>query len=178
MLIRNGLEYDSEGKFWVSTYPWINDPYLVPNNYSVANAQLNSLLKRLAKSGTDQLKAYAEQINDMLERGVARKLSRQEILHYKGPIHYLPHFGVLKDSDSTPLRIVLNASSPFAGTTLNNFWSPGVDCLNSLPGILLRFREGFYAFIGDVKKMYNSVRISELDQHCHRFLWKEPMSEG
>ena len=40
-------------------------------------------------------------------------------------------------------------------------------------GILIKFREHYYVgFIGDIKQMFNSVAISELDQHCHRFLWR------
>ena len=29
------------------------------------------------------------------------------------------------------------------------------------------------ALIGDIKKMYHSVKTSELDQHTHRFLWHD-----
>ena len=45
--------------------------------------------------------------------------------------------------------------------------------MNSLIGILLRFRVGRHAFIGDISKMFNCVRISELDQNTHRFLWRD-----
>ena len=44
--------------------------------------------------------------------------------------------------------------------------------LNSLIGILIRFRENEIAFIGDVRKMYHTVYTKELDQHTHRFLWR------
>ena len=57
---------------------------------------------------------------------------------------------------------------------LNNYWAKGPDAfLNSLLGILLRFRENYVAYTGDIKKMYNSVKITEFDQHCHRFLWRD-----
>ena len=36
----------------------------------------------------------------------------------------------------------------------------------------MRFRENYIAFIVDIKKIYNSVRTSIIDQHCHRFLWR------
>ena len=39
-------------------------------------------------------------------------------------------------------------------------------------GIILRFREEAVAFTGDIKKMYHAVKIPLLDQHTHRFLWR------
>lgn len=43
--------------------------------------------------------------------------------------------------------------------------------------MLLRFRENYYAAVGDIKRMYHSVRISENDQHVHRFLWRNLQSQ-
>lgn len=44
--------------------------------------------------------------------------------------------------------------------------------LNSLSGVILRFRERAVAVCGDIAKMYHMVTISPLDQHVHRFLWR------
>ena len=44
--------------------------------------------------------------------------------------------------------------------------------MNNLLGVLLRFRENTVAVAGDIKKMYHTVKISEIDQHTHRFLWR------
>ena len=45
--------------------------------------------------------------------------------------------------------------------------------LINLLGLMLRFREGIYPFVGDIKKMYHSIELSNLDQHIHRFLWRD-----
>ena len=37
--------------------------------------------------------------------------------------------------------------------------------------VLLRFREGLHAFVGDVSKMYNSVFLEDKEVHLQRFLW-------
>ena len=113
-------------------------------------------------------------IQDMFTRNVARKLSRYELASYKGPIHYIAHHAVWKPSSkTTPVRIVFNSSAHFKGHALNEYWAKGPNVfLNTLFGILIRFRENHVGFIGDVSKMYNSVRIKLLDQHCHRFLWR------
>ena len=39
-------------------------------------------------------------------------------------------------------------------------------------GVIIRFREEYVCLSGDIKKMYHSVRICQLDQHTHRFLWR------
>ena len=39
--------------------------------------------------------------------------------------------------------------------------------------MLIRFREEQVVLVGDIKKMYNSVFLEELEQHVHRFLWRD-----
>ena len=110
----------------------------------------------------------------MVNRGVARKLIKTELRNYKGPIHYISHHEVLKpDSKSTPVSIVFNSSANYMGHVLNEYWAKGPDLLNNILGVLLRFREYEVAFIGDIKKMYHTVATNFLDQHTHRFLWRD-----
>lgn len=173
-LIEEGLHYDESNERWVAEYPWIRDPRELPNNYSVVFARLLSTEHRLSKLGNHYANQYNEQIQDMIDRGVARKLTDDERLAHEGPVFYLPHHEVHKtDSRSTPLRIVFNSSASYMGHSLNEFLAKGPDCLNNIFGVLLRFRQRFIGLMGDIKKMYNSVQISSLDQHCHRFLWRE-----
>ena len=44
--------------------------------------------------------------------------------------------------------------------------------LNNLFGVVLRFRENAVAVCGDITKMYRMVAIPPVDQHVHRFLWR------
>ena len=120
-------------------------------------------------------KSYCGQIQDMLSRNVARKLIENEIAHYNGPIHYIAHHAIFKPtSKTTPVRIVFNSSANFKGHVINEYWAKGPNVfLNTLFGILIRFRENIVGFMGDITKMYNSIRTRLLDQHCHRFLWRE-----
>ena len=60
------------------------------------------------------------------------------------------------------------------GLSLNACLAKGPDnYLNNLVCILLRWREERVALIGDIKKMFNSVHLKMLEQHCHRFLWRD-----
>ena len=116
----------------------MKDSSNLTNNVSSAIARLNASEKKLLKLGTNHCEAYQAQIDDMVKRGVARRLSQREITQYKDSVFYIPHAGVLKpDSVSTPLRIVFNSSAKYLGHTLNEYWAKGPDVLNSLLGVLL-----------------------------------------
>lgn len=170
-LIEEGLSHN--GDHWVAQYPWVRDPRELPDNREVALKMLKDTEKRLQRDGS-HLQMYKEQINDMLQRGVARKLTQTELDEYDGPVHYLSHHAVLKpESASTPCRIVFNSSARYQGHSLNDYWAKGPDLMNNMLGILLRFREGPVAFVGDIRKMYHAVKISIIDQHTHRFLWHD-----
>ena len=100
-------------------------------------------------------------ILDMLDRGVARKLSGCEMKQYSGPVHYISHHDIMNpESISTPCRIVYNSSCNYKGHILNDYWAKGSSLINNLPGILLRFRENYIGVAGDIKKMYHAIKIS------------------
>ena len=172
-LIEKNLSHNAKEKSWTAEYPWIRDPFDLPDNRRAAFGMLISTEKRLSKN-EKHAETYQQQIQDMIDRDVARKLTQEELQKYKGPVHYISHHEVLKpDSKSTPVRIVFNSSANYMGHVLNEYWSKGPDLLNSLLGILIRFRENAIAFIGDIKKMYHTVRTGVIEQHTHRFLWRD-----
>lgn len=112
---------------------------------------------------------------DMVERGVARKLSQKELQEWNGPKFYISHLAVVNTrSHSTPVRIVFNSSQVCQGMPLNSCLAKGPDCyMNNLIGILLRWREEQVALVGDIRKMFHSIHLKPLEQHCHRFLWRD-----
>ena len=62
---------------------------------------------------------YDDQITDMVNRGICRKLPKKEIESYKGPTFYIPHHIVHKpDSKSTPSRLVFNSRVNYKGHIL------------------------------------------------------------
>ena len=131
-LIHNGLSL--ENKVWTARYPWIKNPSDLPNNKLIAAKMLQNTEKRLLK---DEKKAetYQSQIQDMLDRGVAKKLDVED-LNYDGPVHYISHHEVLKqDSASTPCRIVFIASANYKNHVLNDYWAKSPDLLGNLLGL-------------------------------------------
>ena len=161
------------GQQWLVPYPWRKDPKALQDNKVVVEKMLCATEKRLMKN-EEHAKAYDQQIQEMVQMGFARKLSDHEMESYSGPVHYIPHHAVLRpDKKSTPIRIVFNSSSVYAGQSLNDFWMKGPDLLNNLFGVILRFRQKPVAVCADISKMYHRVLIPESDQHVHRFLWRD-----
>ena len=107
-IIEDKLEF--RGSYWITGYPWLKDPKMLPDNYEYALKRLKITEWRLKRDET-LMNMYIKQINDMVDRGVARNLPLSEISGYNGPIHYIANHGVAKpDSLTTPLRIVFDSS--------------------------------------------------------------------
>ena len=176
-LIDGNMKYIQEEKKWEAGYPWIKDPYDLPDNKCAALAKLKSTEKRLLKD-KNCAQIYQQQIDDMISRGVARKVNSEKLSEYNGPIHYIALHVVLKpESKSTPCRIVFNSTANFHGHVLKEYFAKGPDIMNKLFEVLLRFREERVGFVGDISKMSHSIKIPLRDQMTHLFLWRDLVTE-
>ena len=109
----------------------------------------------------------------------ARKLSNEEMMAYKDPVHYISHHKVVRrEKKTTPILVVFNSSATYQGDRLNDYWMKEPDLLNSLYGVILRFRENEVAVEGDISKIFHSVLTPEQDQQVHRYLWRNMETEG
>ena len=173
-LIRQGISFNQSTGRWRANYPYIVNPRFLPESNSFAYATLMSTEKRLAKNPLYS-ETYRGQIQDMLKRGVARRVSDKELQEYEGTKFYISHHDVMNPrSVSTPMRVVFNSSARFkGGMSLNDCLAKGPCLLNELLGILMRFRQEQFAFIGDISKMFHSIEIPVHDQMTHLFLWRD-----
>ena len=176
-LIESKLQFQIDKGRFIAAYPWIRNPFDLPNNRSYAYAMLLSTEKRLMKN-EQFAKLYQRQIEDLLDRNVARKVTLEELQSWLGPKFFIAHHGVMKlDSKTTPYRLVFDSSHKFDGCALNDFLAKGPSFHNDLLGLLLRFREGLIGFCGDIAKMFHSVDIPVEDQMVHLFLWRDLETE-
>ena len=173
-LIKQGLSFNQATGKWRADYPYIVDPRYLPESNSFAYATLMSTEKRLAKNPLYS-ETYRSQIEDMLKRGVARKVSDKALHEYAGTKFYISHHDVMNPrSVSTPMRVVFNSSARTkGGMSLNDCLAKGPCLLNELLGILMRFRQEQFAFIGDISKMFHSIEIPVHDQMTHLFFWRD-----
>ncbi|XP_028331737.1 uncharacterized protein LOC114481263 [Gouania willdenowi] len=181
-VVKSGLTYisadeHSENPHWHASYPWLDDPSTLPNNRRGVEATFLRTERKLAKEPLWKA-AYTVQIHEMVDRRAAKKLSREELLTWTGPLWYISHLiAPNPHSVTTPVRLVWNSSQKYQGQSLNDHLLKGPDVLNLIRVVLLKFRQGSYAALGDISKMYNSVWLEEKEVHLHRFLWRDSKDE-
>ena len=156
----------------MASYPYVFPRESLCGTKAVALKSMLATEKTLLKNPSWG-SVYQAQVQDMLDRGIARIVPESELSNYTGVINYLPHLAVSNPrSASTPVRICFDASRPQGGgPSLNKILAKGPDrFLNNLAGVILRFRNGVVAAKGDVRKMYNSVALIKEDCFVQCFL--------
>ena len=147
--------------------PWKNDlPYL-KNNRGLAEHRLRLLKKRLFKDPDMRVK-YAACIEDLLQKGYAKKASP---IGVPGKTWYLPHHAVFHPAKPGKVHILFDCSAKYRGSSLNKKLLQGPDLTNSLVGVLTRFRQEAVAFMADVEAMFHQVKVVSEDCNALRFLW-------
>ena len=173
-LIQDNLRYDDANSCWIAAYPYLHPRETLKGSKAVALKALNAIEKTLLKNKEWSV-VYDEQIEDMVKRGAARVVPEEELAKYKGHINYLPHLAAVNPkSQSTPVRICFDASRvQGGGPSLNQILAKGPDrFLNNLAGVIVGFRNGRVAAKGDVRKMYNCVKLETDDTFVQCFLWR------
>ena len=146
---------------------WKTDEESLPNNYSQSYRRLIGIEKRLDKDEAIK-ESYEKQIKNLIEQGYAEKALPSAS---EGRTFYLPHFAVVHPVKNKP-RIVFDAAAKFEGKSLNDALLSGPDLLQSLLGVLLRFREGPVAVMADIQDMFLRFKVREEDRDSLRFLWR------
>ena len=143
---------------------WKDEEVMLPNNRPLAEKRLTNLERSLDKD-SERAKAYYDTVDTYIAEGYARKLSPTEIAA-KEPKNtwYLPHYAVTNSNKPGKVRIVFDAAASYKGTSLNDQLVTGPDLLNSLVGVIMRFRLHAVALIADIEAMFFQVRVIEKDQ--------------
>ena len=147
----------------------VNSTVVLENNISSAKKRYESLIKRLKKD-PPLLKMYSKNMGEYVRKGYAVKVPKKEI-QTVNTCWYLPHHPVVNPNKPGKVRVVFDAAAKFKGTSLNDMLLTGPDLLNSLIGVLLRFRDFPIAVCADIEAMFHQVKVCEQDTHALRFLW-------
>ena len=163
------VEYHDH-QYWVKMPFKLDRPYL-PTNYHLARRRLSQTLKKLERD-EEHLRLYDDIIKTQLSKGFIEKVPDAQV---NPASHYLPHLAVIKESKTTPIRIVFDCSAKMDKTSnsLNDCLYAGPSLTEKLGKVLLKFRTNPYAFAADISKAFLRVGLQEEDRDYTRFLWPE-----
>ncbi|XP_071944680.1 uncharacterized protein [Antedon mediterranea] len=145
--------------------PFKQRPPILPDNRHTAEVRLGHLRRKLVKDVSLKAK-YAEVIKTLVEENHAEPVGNRNSTF---PNWYLPHHAVPKKNGD--VRVVFDCAAKHRGLSLNDVVMQGPDLVNSLMGVLLRFRRRQYAIMGDIKSMFHQVRVPPNERDVLRFLW-------
>ncbi|XP_063894313.1 uncharacterized protein LOC126055473 [Helicoverpa armigera] len=153
---------------------WRSDEIQMPDSYATAMNRLVSIEKKLDKN-PDLKTRYMAQMDSLIEKGYAEKAPLERT---PGRTWYLPHFDVFNPMKPEKLRIVHDAAAKTRGMSLNDYLLTGPDLLQSLPGVMMRFRRHRVAVSGDITEMFMQVKVKPEDRDALRYLWRGERREG
>ncbi len=139
----------------------------LPNNEPLAVTRLQHLKRRLMKD-QEYRQHYVKFMEDVIENGDAERVVDEG---KEGEKWYIPHHRVYHSKKPGKLRVVFDCSARYKGTSLNDHLLTGPDLMNSLTGILLRFRLHPVALMCDIERMFHQFHVVEADRDYLRFLW-------
>ena len=136
------------------------------DNRAQAERRLEQLTKKL-NADPAYCKEYCDFMTNLIREGHAEEVPPSSPT---GAVWYIPHFGV-RHPKKKKLRVVFDASAKFCGISLNDILLQGPDMVNSLVGILVRFRKDQIAVCCDIEKMFYNFSVPREQRDYLRFLW-------
>lgn len=169
-MIEQGLSLDIVKKKWTSDYPFKCDPNILKNNRAQAISLMQSFEKRLKRNG--RLEEFNQLFQESIDRGIFAPVDHGD--NYTGPVFYVSIVEAYKTGPgaTTPIRLCLNSSLRFQGSSLNDILYTGPTALNDLHGVAANFRSYRVGFTKDVCKFYQSINASERVQQLRRVVWR------
>ncbi|XP_060583463.1 uncharacterized protein LOC132739706 isoform X2 [Ruditapes philippinarum] len=148
--------------------PWRDRNSSFVNNIPLAQARLQQLKRKLSNDNNLH-DMYRTTVNDYIANGYASEVDH--IVPETKRVWYLPHHPVINVNKPGKLCVVFDCAAKYKGMSLNSQLLQGPDLMNSLVGVLIKFRQERIAFIADIEAMFHQVRVIEEDRDALRFLW-------
>lgn len=93
-------------------------------------------------------------------------------------MYYLPHHAVFKDSSTTKLRVVFDASRKSSNQkSLNDNLLIGPTIQQDMSSIIMRWRKHRIAFTADIEKMYRQILVHPEHTDLQRIIWRNSPHE-
>ncbi|XP_045784625.1 uncharacterized protein LOC123880521, partial [Maniola jurtina] len=147
---------------------WRTEDVTLPENYENSLKRLFNIEKKIDRDPKLKQK-YTDQMEALISKGYAEPAPKQKTA---GKTWYLPHFAVINPMKPEKLRVVHDAAAKTKGVALNDMLLKGPDLLQSLPGVVMRFRQHMIAVTADIKEMFMQVKLRTEDRDALRYLWR------
>ena len=147
---------------------WRKEEIALPDNYENSLKRLFNIEKKIDRDPKLKEK-YTEQMEALISKGYAELAPKQKT---PKKTWYLPHFAVVNPMKPEKLRVVHDAAAKTKGVALNDMLLKGPDLLQSLPGVVMRFRQHVVGVTADIKEMFMQVKLRTQDRDSLRYLWR------
>jgi len=166
-IVEEGI-YKENGHY-VMPLPFKGTRPRLPNNKIMASRRLDNLKRRFLND-PKYFTEYKGFIEDILLHGDA-EIIQKEGHSTEGEIWYIPHHGIYHPKKPDKIRVVFDCSAKYKGVSLNDHLLQGPDLINSLVGVLCRFRQRPTAIMCDIERMFHQFQVHPDDRDYLRFLW-------
>ena len=158
------------------------DTRLVTND-RIARKVFDSQVKNLSKSEKDRLDTLAseQKLQDLGYVDWLHNIAEEDRNSILNSLvrYFIPWRVVWSKSLSTPIRTVFDASSKtISGYSLNDLLPEGVNTMNNLIQIILRWSICVFGYHTDVRKMYNSIRMNKEFWRFQLYWWSSTLKPG
>ena len=158
------------------------DTRLVTND-RIARKVFDSQVKNLSKSEKDRLDTLAseQKLQDLGYVDWLHNIAEEDRNSILNSLvrYFIPWRVVWSKSLSTPIRTVFDASSKtISGYSLNDLLPEGVNTMNNLIQIILRWSICVFGYHTDVRKMYNSIRMKKEFWRFQLYWWSSTLKPG
>ena len=152
-------------------------PVPLPESSQRALACFRALTRRLRKD-PELRQMYVDAIDSYRANNFCRRLTNAEASARSPKTWFLSHHPVTSPNKPGKVRVVFNAAGEVDGVSLNSTLVTGPDMMNSLTGVLMRFRVGRYAIAADIEAYFHQVRVPPDDADSLRFYWTDDLDSN
>ena len=160
-----------DGKYFVKV-PFYDNVTKVPENYDIAFATMKKVREKLNKRQLTD--SYTEVFQQQLRDGIIEEVDTSKATSNQRV--FIPHHPVVKTDaqTTTKIRPVFNCSLKIGDRpSLNEACFRGVDLLNDLVTLLMRFRTNDHVLLADIEKAFLQIYLkNEEDRDRFCFLWE------
>ena len=154
-------------------------PDAAPRGESKASALRRFLmLEKRLEANPKLYQQYRDFIREFMDLKHLEEVPEHELELPPHKCFYLPHHCVQKESTTTKLRVVFDASAKTSNKVfLNDVLLVGSKIQDDLFDHLIRFRCYAIGITGDVAKMYKQIALDKKDKDFHRLFWRDTQEE-